>query len=549
MDIGEEQQHPYWHGQLIVDAALAANDPAAAAAAFHRAISVMPKAITEAEADYASVPADVRALFATLQSYSNEDVPRQKLYPFIGQDAFAFAAVRGDFGSLKILDSMCGSFSEEPKPCSGDYLRLVQTVRYMVSANEVTDSKDLRKALSPTDRERFKSVWRAMRDAKTLLVESQGSKVFFHRSVPIAVSSTWKPTLFRKGKAAAETTLLERPKHMEGRRWEPRPEPTPSFDTWPPATPEEVPVPKEARRSRKSTSVAAGNKTWIQDVTVSKRTDGSNYTPTAVINPDGTLGPTVNLDYYARLRSNPQGDCGISIDRDSVVRIYTPDAEQVLALSLFATPEVRETIRGFGDKGLKTTSAIRSVHASLAAERLVISVINKVFVYSFDEEVIAAFHLDDETWTQVIQAFRISSSKPDWAYFVQLSLDGQGLYIGAYSGLLLHLSFNGQLINSWVLPSAPHFLRENDEGISGCSHSYLFHANRDSGDVHCQFVDARGDIQLVGCKVLFDAWTASGYFDLDRFEGRTVQLPKPRTAAYVANGRLVMQTAASRFIF
>lgn len=549
MTTGEQEQHPYWHGQEIVDAALAANKLAAAAAAFHRAVSLMTSAIAEAEADYDSIPADVRAMHDVIRSAGGVDARQDMFYPFTDRDSFAFAAAREDYGSLKILDSICGRYgADEPEPCSADYLRIVQTVQDMVAASEVTDIKDVRKVLSPTDRERLKSVWRAMRDAKILIVESQGQKVFFHRSNPVPAPSV-KPTPFRKGQPVAETVLLKRPEHLKFRVWD-RPEGRgPSFDHWPVATAKEAPVPKDLRRTRKSESVSVGKTTWLQGVTVNKRTDGSIYTPTQVIKPDGTTGPAVDLDYYGMLRSNPQGDCGISIDRDSVVRIYTPDAEQVHAFSLFATPEVRATIRSFGDKGLKTTSAIRSVHASLAAERLVISVINKVFVYSFDGEVIAAFHLDDERTSEAYEFVDVSSSKADWAYFVQLAADGQGLYIGAYSGLLLHLSFSGELIDSWVLPWAPRVLRETDEGVSGLCDPYFFRADRGSGDADCLIVDSGGLPQLLGSHVLLDTWTASGIFDLDTFEGRTVALPKSRTAAYTANGGLVMETATSRFTF
>lgn len=529
-----------------------ASKPAAAAAAFHRGVSLMPTEIPAAEKDPSRMP----ALWRELRDGQVSDYDRTQgistyfFYPLLDQGAFAFAAVREDIGSLEILDSFCGRYgADEPEPCSADYLRIVKTVKEMVAANEVTDIKDVRKVFSPEDRVRLRAVWRAMRDAKILIVESQGQKVFFHRSAPKPVPSAPKPIPFRKGRTVADTVLLKRPEHLEGRGWDRPTERSPSFDNWPLAAPKETPVPKESRRTRKSESVSAGNKTWLQGVMVNKRTDGSLYLPTAVINPDGSPGPTVDFDYNARLRSNPQGDCGISIDRDSVVRIYTTDAEQVLALSLFATPEVRGTVRSFGDRDLKTTSAIRSVHASLATERLVVSVINKVFVYSFDGDVIAAFHLDDERTSRVYDVIEVSSSKPDWAYFVQLATDGQGLYVGAYSGLLLHLSFSGDLIDSWVLPFSPTVLRETDEGISGASDSFFFRASRDSGDVQCLFVDTGGASRIVGGSLILDTWTASGFFDLDGFEGRTVQLPKPRTAAYVANGRLVMETAMTRHTF
>lgn len=536
--------HPFWQVWDLVQSALDANRTAAAAAAFHRGVSLMPAAIAAAEADYSSIPEHVRAI-RTWMAEPGEDPSNAIYYPLLSQEAFAFAAVREDKGSLEVLDNFCGrNGAEEPEPCSADYLRIVRTVKEMVAANEVTDIKDVRKVLSPKDRVRLRAVWRAMRDAKTLLVESQGSKVFFHRCGPEPAPAQLKPIPFRKGRPAAETVLLKRPEHLKSQGWDRPSENGASFDEWPLAAPEETPVPKELRRTRKSTSVSAGNKIWLQGVTVSKRTDGSNYTPTVVINPDGSYGPTVDLDYYARLRSNPQGDCGISIDRDSVMRIYGSDAEQVHAFSLFATPEVRGAIRSFGERDLKTTSAIRSVHASLAAERFVVSVINKVFVYSFDGDVVAAFHLDDD------ETSPFGGSKPDWAYFVQLAADGQGLYVGAYSGMLLHLSFSGELIDSWVLPWAPRVLRETSDGISGSdSGSFFFRAGRGSGEVECQFVSIGGDSQLVGGKVLLDTWTSSGVFDLDSFEGRKVELPKPRTAAYVANGRLVMETAMTRHTF
>lgn len=529
-----------------------ASKPAAAAAAFHRAVSLMPTEIPAAEEDPSRMPSPWRELRdEQVSDYDRaRGVTTYFFYPLLSQEAFAFAAVRADKGSLATLDSFCGRYgADEPEPCSADYLRIVETVKGMVAANDVTDIKDVRNVFSPEDRVRLRAVWRAMRDAKILIVESQGQKIFFHRSAPRPAPSVPKPIPFRKGRPPAETVLLKRPEHLIGRICDHPEERAPSFDIWPLAAPEETPVPKELRRTRKSEPVSVGNKTWLQGVTINKRADGSPYVPTAVINPDGSPGPTADLDYYAQLRSNPQGDCGISFDRDSVVRIYTPDAEQVLALSLFATPEVRDTVRSFGDRDLKTSSAIRSVHASLATERFVVSVINRVFVYSFDGDVIAAFHLDDERASEVYGSLAISSSKPDWAYLVQLAADGQGLYIGAYSGLLLHLSFAGEFIDSWVLPFVPRVLRESDESVSGAYDSFFFRAIRGSEEADCKFIDTDAIPRLLGRHILMDTRTACGVFDLDRFEGRKVALPKARTAAYIANGRLVMETATGRFTF
>lgn len=551
----QPELHPYWNVWLLIQTALDASKPDAAAAAFHRGVSLMQTEIPAAEKDPSRMPAQWRELRdEQVSDYDQaQGITTYFSYPLLGQDAFAFAAVRKDMGSLEILDSFCGRYdAEEPEPCSADYLRIVQTVLDMVAASEVTDIKDVRKVFSQEDRIRLRSVWRAMRDAKFLIVESQGQKVFFHRSAPELVSSTLKPVPFRKGKPAAETVLLTRPEHLRGQSWDRRDENLPSFDQWPPATPEETKLPKENRRTRKSTSVSVGDKTWLQDVAVSKRTDGSYYTPIVVINADGSHGPTVDFGSYGRLRSSPQGDCGIFVNyHDLVVRIRTADANEAFAFSLFATPEVSETVRGFGERGLKASTAIRSVHASLAAERFVVSVINKVFVYTFDGDVIAAFHLDDERSSKTYGSQTVSSSKPDWAYFVQLAVDGQGLYVGAYSGLLLHLSFTGEIIDSWILPGVPEVLRETSDGISGTNEgSFFFRAGRGSGEVECQFVDIGGaGCQLVGDMVLLDSWTSSGVFDLEGFEGRTVKLPKPRTAAYIANGRLVMETAMTRHTF
>lgn len=551
MGTGKSEQHPYWHGQEIIYQALALNKLAAAATAFHRSISLMPIAIAEAEADYGSIPEDIRSDHALLMADHEEDIPQQDLYPFTGNDSFAFAAARRDHGSLRILDSFCGSFSEEPEPCSADYLRIVQTIQDIVADNEVTDIKDIRRGFSQVDRVRLRSVWRAMRDAKILVVESQGHKVFFHRAAPETASSGPKPISFRNGMLPTRPVLLEWPEHLRCRSMDNITGLGEFFDEWPMIAPAEVLVPKESRRTRKSVTISAANKTWIQSVTINKKADGSRFISTAVINMDGSLGSTLDLP-EGRFRSNPQGDCVTSIDREAVVRIYTPDAEQVLALNLSATPEVRATMKTFNEEeqdDIKVNSAIRSVHASLADERLAVSVINKVFVYSFAGETIAAFALDDERTSQTFGVIRASSSKRDWAYFVQLAIDGQGLYIGAYSGLLLHMSFSGELLDSWALPSPPQFLRETVDGISGHSASSFFRASRGSGEVHCLFVDSFHTSQLVGGNVILDTRTASGFFDLDKFVGRSVQLLQPRTAVYVARDELVMETATTRNVF
>lgn len=111
------------------------------------------------------------------------------------------------------------------------------------------------------------------------------------------------------------------------------------------------------------------------------------------------------------------------------------------------------------------------------------------------------------------------------------------------------LSFSAELLDSWLLPWVPRVLRETDEGISGGSGSFFFRASRDSGNVHSQFVATDGLPRLLGSHVIVDNRSGSCVLDLDGFEGRKVELPKPRTAAYVANRRLVMETAMTRHTF
>jgi hypothetical protein len=472
-------------------------------------------------------------------------------YPLTDQRAFAFAAALADHGALKILDSFCGRFgSEEQNPCGADYLRIVAKVHEIVASNAVTDIKDVRKVFSPEDRVRLRSVWRAMRDAKILTVETRGTNsanIFFHRDAPAPAPTPAKPAAFRKGQLAAEARLIRRPAPTQPPVTDlPNGSESP-LDRWPVGTPTETPLPTGSRRTRKSESVSAGDKVWLQ-TGYGKRADGWHYVPTEVIERDGSRGLSKDLD-YGMLRSNPQGDCIVS-QRDVDFRIYTPDAELLMALNLASTPEVRETIRHFGEKGLQPSSAVRSVHASLATALLAVNVIDRVFVYSFSGDVVAAFRLEEIVKEEERFGPLVITTNPreDWAYFVQLARDGEGLYVGAHSGLLLHLSLSGDLIRSWSLNTAPLVLRETATGIAGLARDGFFQAGH-GGPVRYKAADYESLPRVIGSHVLLDTRKASGVFDLESFEGQKIELHKPRTAAYLANGKLVMETAASLYTF
>lgn len=545
--------HPYWHVWQLVHGALNSNRPAAAAAALHRAVALMPTVIPAAEQDPGSMPQEFRQLRDDpVSGYDRtQGITSYFAYPLTDQRAFAFAAAFADHGSLKILDSFCGRFgSEEHKPCSADYLRIVAKVHEIVASNEVTDIKDVRKVFSPEDRVRLRSVWRAMRDAKILTVETRGTNstsIFFHRDAPTPAPVPPKPAAFRKGMPAAEARLISRPSHTQPPVADFPNESESPLDRWPVGTPTETPLPTGSRRTRKSESVSAGGKVWLQ-TGYGKRADGWHYVPTEVIEQDGSRGLSKDLD-YGMLRSNPQGDCIVS-QRDVDFRIYTPDAELVMSLNLASTPEVRETIRQFGEKGLQPSSAVRSVHASLATGLLAVSVIDRVFVYSFSGDVVAAFRLDEIVKEEERFGLFLVTTSPreDWAYFVQLARDGEGLYVGAHSGLLLHLSFSGDLIQSWSLNAAPLVLRETATGIAGLTRDGFFQSCH-GGPVRYTEADYESLPRVLGSHVLLDTRKTSGVFDLDSLEGQKVELRKPRTAAYLAHGKLVMETAASLYTF
>ncbi|MGP9728274.1 hypothetical protein ACT3UD_14195 [Glutamicibacter sp. 287] len=551
MGVEETAKHPYWHGQAIIAQALARNDQKTAASAFRQAIRMMPLAIADGISDYESIPEDMREIYESLSGMNDDSRPHHFFYPFTGQDAFAFAAARNDHESLQILDGTCGDFHHEPEPCSSNYLRIVETIQTLVAANEITDIKDVRKLFSQEDRIRLRSVWRAMRDAKTLIVESQGQKIFFHRVAPEPYAKEIEPIDFRKGKNPQSPLLLKRPEHLGDRSSDRPTETDQSFKNWPLARFEESKVPKGYRITRKSITASVGNSSWLRTVFPSKRTDGSLYFPTFIIDSNGSYGPATELP-QGGFRSNPQGDCLISEGKDAVIRLYNTEAKQTLALRLAETPEVREAILKFNAAGdLSADSAIKSVHASLLARRLVISAVNNVFVYTFTGEVVASFQLDHNRTKQILDSHVSLWTQIDWAYFVQLSADGKGIYIGAYSGLLLFVSFSGELLDSWVLPGAPTYLRETNEGISGFSQSreFFYQASRGSGEVQCKFFKATRLVQLIGKHVIFENRIMSGLFDLENFMGWTVELPKPMTAIYEINGQLVIETATTRYNF
>ncbi|WP_156386223.1 hypothetical protein [Arthrobacter sp. Soil764] len=542
--------HPYWDSWELVQNALSASKPAAASAAFHRAVSLMPSEIQAAEKDPTLMP----VYWQNLRDEQVSDYDRKKgittyfFYPLLSQEAFAFAAVRSDMGSMKVLDSFCGHFSsEESQPCSAEYLNIVAKIREIVAANEVTDIKDVRKVFSPEDRVRLRSVWRAMRDAGQLIVEAQGAKIFFHRTAPAPAPVSADPVPFRKGMPAAQARLLGL---VPGRRAVDPEMPSDAenpMESWPVASRVEAPLPKGSQRTRTAEAVSAGGNVWLQ-TGFSTRADRTRYVPTEIIGPDGARVGAVELD-WGRLRADPHGDCVVSVDSEVNVRIYTTDGRQVAAFSLASAPEVREVMRAFGERGMKPSSAVRSVHASIAQRLLAISVIDHVFVYTFAGEVVAAFRLNEETKEHSFQGVAVSGmSRPDWAYFIQLAVGGEGLFIGAYSGLLMHITFSGDLIASWNLDASPQILQQTAGGVAGLAGEKFFQAN-EGETVNYQPADYYDRPQVVGSHVLLNTRKTSGVFDLESFTGQTVELPKPRRAAYLVNGGLVIETSDTRYTF
>ncbi|MDQ0147607.1 hypothetical protein [Pseudarthrobacter niigatensis] len=542
--------HPYWDVWQIVQGALDASKPAAAATAFHCAVSLMPTEIPAAEKNPALMPES----FRELRKLEVSDYDRAKgvtsyfAYPLTDQGALAYAAALGDIGSLAILDSFCGRFgSEEPKPCSDDYLRIVAKVREIVAAKELTDIKDVRKVFSAEDRVRLRSVWRAMRDAGQLIVETKGTKILFHRTAPEPAPSPAKPVPFRKGMKVAEARLLELPP-----RWgsvdagRPADGESP-LDGWTTATPAGTPLAKALQRTRTAEPLSAGANTWLQ-TGFGKRADGSRYFPTEVIGPDGSVLDAVDLE-PGRFRSDPQGDCVVSVDSDVIARIYSLDARLVAAFDMGSSPEVLDVMRKFGDRSLQPSSAVRSVHASIAQGLLVVSVIDHVFVYKFDGEVVAALRLNEAVREHLYEGVSVgSSSRPDWAYFVQLAAGGDDVFIGAYSGLLLKMKFNGDLTRSWNMDQAPMLLRETPGGIAGLVGMRFFQAN---GGEPVEYKQAEFNQipEVIGKHVLLKTRKTCAVFDLESFQGWKVDLPEARRAAYLVNGGLVMETTKSRYSF
>lgn len=530
--------------------ALAASKPAAAATAFHRAVTLMSTEIPAAEKNPELVPES----FRELRELAVSDYDRAKgvtsyfSYLLTDQGAFAYAAALGDMGSLAMLDSFCGRYgSEEPEPCSADYLRIVAKIQEIVGANEVTDIKDVRKVFSAEDRIRLRSIWRAMRDAGQLIVETKGTKILFHRVAPEPAPAPAQPVPFRKGMQLAEARILELPPRWGSVGADRLAEGERPFDEWPTAAMTRTPIAKASQRTRTAEVLSVGANSWLQ-TGFGKRPDGSRYVPTEIIGPDGTLLDRVDL-VPGRLRSDPQGDCVVSVDRDLNVRIYAPDAQLAAVFGLGSCPEVRDVIRRFGDRSLQASSAVRSVHASMARGLLAVTVIDYVFVYTFDGEVVAALRLNEAVKEHLYEGVAIgSSSRPDWAYFVQLAAGVDEVFVGAYSGLLLKMDFNGDLIASWSLDQSPMLLRETPAGVAGLVGTKFFRAT--GGEpIAYQQAEFHDIPEVIGAHVFLNTRTTSAVFDLESFQGWKIELSEPRRAALQVDGRLVIETTKSRYSF
>jgi hypothetical protein len=552
----ETDFYPYWSAWKIFDGVKNARS-AADKTAFHRAVSLMPTALKEAERDPRRALEHRAKAIGIPVSYA-ADVYRnlEGGYPLADREAMAFAAVHRDFGSLKILDRLCGKYGfEEDEPCSGAYLTIVAKVRQMVAEHDSIALSEVRRVFSKEDRVRLRSIWREMERNKDFSVERRGNTdITLHRRVPESTKLVL-PEPFRKGQKFFEPETLDltpvsaqlnapSPSLANGADFDNHP-----WESWEEAQTLESYLEPAERHTRNHEAFSIDECQWLADQP-GKRANGMAYRPIEIRDINGHITAKIEIDGEGQLESDYGGGCMALCDWKNLwIRLFSPAGEPSASFSLLRSPELRRILAERGDRGMPPKAALRSWSASLNDGLLAIAVIDSVFVYGFDGSVHGGIRLPKivEEYQISDSRFSASTSHDDWVYFVQLARDGLSVFVGGYSGRLLQLTLDGRILNAWNVGHAPQKLRETARGLAGWNGSYFFRIDSRQGvEFSTPFVGAFPE--SIGPFIMLGKRNDFGIFHLETFTGRRVRLPKAKTALYVRGQELIAETATKAFV-
>lgn len=547
-------QVPYWSANRKIQLALGAYPgdpkivtprPAAAVEALRLGLEAYPAAQNDVEHHRIEVVScitdnswilspDTAALFSPVEwrDYGRESI---EYYTLSAPYHWALAAVFSDHRALELLDEYAvtdGIDDPAIRPVSLEYLHVIDVLRGEIEQHGVASVASVRKTLQPPQRKRLTEIWRllVMKEAYSVEKKHPDHLLYAKRH---AAAVRPHPALFRNGQQAVAPVEAQLPPL-------PRSEPfgTISRSYRSQAIAADLPVQDVVleksgapRRQYVTDSLTVAATTWLTGAT-GKRPDGTTYVPVELKNAAGETTGNITVDWETWLQPAPSLSAVIGKDRTNTIRAYSDQGVEVVNFDLNGVPELisvvsKRDIYGFS-AGVTKMEAQREVDVSPTRELLAMTFLDQAFLYRFDGSVVCGISAPT------------AADHRDWAYFVQISPTSDTWFIGFYSGVLMHLTFDGVELDRWFFGASVRILMESPDGIRGFAGENFFSLTKTG--VQIAPMDLPGRPRRLGTHLVSNTQSELTAIDLRNGSVRKTALPHPLRAVYPTQGGLTIET-------
>ncbi|TFB74132.1 hypothetical protein E3O06_07400 [Cryobacterium glaciale] len=343
-------------------------------------------------------------------------------------------------------------------------------------------------------------------------------------------------------------------------------------------------IPAEERLTGRGKAIVVANNTWIlfhRRPPTSLRSHGYAHIRDA----EGRLIGQLELGHdFIRVYSHRSREFVIILDSDLDVHVYRESGERIERISLRDTPEVVETVRAWNAAAafpIKSTAAVRSIDFDPASRTFLVTVLNRVWVFSLNGDVrycrrVAAPGASPVHWpsagkedisfaaevlglpVDITRDEMVAYAKEtglvvvgesigfgedaarlqpdtlsdDWIYFSWLTPDG-GCVFSTYTGLTVQLDANGQTVGTWYSGTVSSCLTDADD-----------RGGLDSGPrFHSWALTTPGWFAVHTPVLLTIASVPPTRIT------KQIVLPKNYTTIYPAGNRIVVETRTGRYLF
>jgi hypothetical protein len=450
--------------------------------------------------------------------------------PFVEPTAGAVAALFNDNATFDLMEAVARQVGNE---ADVDRYRkdaaLVLVLRMTLEKTSPQALSSLKKGLDPEDRGRASRLISWMEKNRELAIAKVGTDTSITWGRP-TIAPKYIPTTFRAGALAIQPAILDFSKSAAplGRDvWRGTPEPetyelegakaATSAGRQPRAT---TTLPTDSRLPGIMRTVILRDRSWLV-ATPKKTSDGLSTTQVFVKDLNGTAKANLLLDHGAhRAFRAVGGDHVITVDTDLIVRILDVEGVILASLSLWETPEVNEVLDDAG-RWTEKRNALRTVDVSVERREIAFSIMDAVFRFGFDGQLVSAFRLpgvpsNGFQWDGAVPPAQVADSlsrlglpasvtarqvaslvhsrgwvEPsaglalnlrlggpaastpeeyltdlfsgigrDWVYFVRFAEFDDSIWVSTYSGMLLDVTPGGSVEGAWILPGSINDLLE-----------------------------------------------------------------------------------------